>query len=347
MQTDYSLLVGPNGTIAKSGKTIYDSLHEGPGHLLPSIELEAILKKGLLGLDLNYPLRTRSKVLKTRICEILGYPVPASFKKTQPRFPAQDFDTYIQKSNNLQIWNQEIAPTRRYVIIRLDEKSRVTGVRVVAGETLAELDTTGTLTKKYQAKSREPVTASQLLTQSDSYSVLQTIAKLPNKSLALKERSGCPLTIDFSRFLAIADLYKKLLTLAGERLTDPGLDQERNRGAALHRTVCDALDISESCDTGACPDITEQLLEIKLQTASTIDLGLISPEDTTPLDFLPEVRHCDVRYAVFYGAVVGNQVRLDYVVLTRGADFFSFFQRFEGKVVNAKLQIPLPRSFFT
>jgi hypothetical protein len=45
--------------------------------------------------------------------------------------------------------------------------------------------------------------------------------------------------------------------------------------------------------------------------------------------------------------VVGNQVRLDYVVLTRGADFFSFFQRFEGKVVNAKLQIPLPRSFFT
>jgi hypothetical protein len=347
MQPDYSLLVGPNGTIAKSGKTIYDSLHEGPGHLLPSIELEAILKRGLLGLDLNYPLRTRSKVLKTRICEILGYPVPASFKKTQPRFPAQDFDTYIQKSNNLQIWNQEIAPTRRYVIIRLDEDSRVTGVRVVAGEILVELDTTGTLTKKYQAKSREPVTASHLLSQSDSYPAIQTIAKLPNKSLALKEQTGHALTIDFSKFLPIADLYRKLLTLAGERLTDPGLDQERNRGAALHRAVCDALDLSDSCDTGACPDITEQLLEIKLQTASTIDLGLISPDDPAPLDFLPEVRHCDVRYAVFYGAVVGNQVRLDYVVLTRGADFFSFFQRFEGKVVNAKLQIPLPRSFFT
>jgi hypothetical protein len=74
---------------------------------------------------------------------------------------------------------------------------------------------------------------------------------------------------------------------------------------------------------------------------------LISPDDTTPLDFLPEVLHSDVRYAVFYGAVVNNQVRLDYVVLTRGADFFSAFQRFEGKVVNAKLQIPLPRTFFT
>jgi hypothetical protein len=217
----------------------------------------------------------------------------------------------------------------------------------VAGETLAELDTTGTLTGKYQAKSREPVTTSHLLSQSDSYPVLQTIAKLPNRSLALKERTGRVLTIDFSKFLPVVDLYQRLLTLVGERLTDPGLDQERNRGAALHRAVCDALGLSDSCDTGACPDITEQLLEIKLQTAPTIDLGLISPDDTTPLDFLPEVRHCDVRYAVFYGAVVGNQVRLDYVVLTLGADFFSFFQRFEGKVVNTKLQIPLPRSFFT
>jgi hypothetical protein len=145
----------------------------------------------------------------------------------------------------------------------------------------------------------------------------------------------------------IADLYAKLLTLTGQRLADPGLDQERNRGAALHRAVCDALGLSDSCDTGACPDITEQLLEIKLQTAPTIDLGLISPDDITPLDWLPEVRHCDVRYAVFYGEVAGTRVKLDYVILTRGTDFFSFFQRFEGKVVNAKLQIPLPRTFFT
>jgi hypothetical protein len=94
----------------------------------------------------------------------------------------------------------------------------------VAGEILAELDTTGTLTKKYQPKSREPVTASHLLSQSDSYPVIQSIAKLPNKSLALKEQTGRALTIDFSKFLPISDLYKKLLTLAGQRLTDPGLD---------------------------------------------------------------------------------------------------------------------------
>jgi len=347
METDYSLLVGMVGSIAKSGKTIYDCLHDNPEYLLPGIELEAILRKGLLGLRLNYPLRTRSKVLKSKVCEILGYPIPTAFKKSKPRFPGQDFDTYVQKSSNLQIWNEEIVPSRRYVIIRLDETSVVIGVRVVTGETLAKLDTTGTLTKKYQAKSRESVTASRLVSQSDSYSVSEAIARLPNKKLVLEQDTGRALTIDFSRFLPIGELYKVLLKLTGKRLTDPGLDQERNRGAALHRAVCDFLELPDSCDTGSCPDITEQLLEIKLQTAATIDLGLISPDDATPLDFLPKVRHYDVRYAVFYGTIADSKVRLDHVVLSRGAEFFTFFQRFEGKIVNAKLQIPLPRDFFS
>ena len=164
MSPDYSSVVGSDGGIAKSGKTIYDALHESPDFILSGGDLEAILRAGLFGLDLNYPLRTRSKVLKSRICGILGYPVPASFKKSKPRFPGQDFDTYVQKSNNLQIWNEEITPTRRYVIIRLDEGSKVVGIRVVTGEVLAKLDTTGTLTRKYQAKSRAPVTQSELAT---------------------------------------------------------------------------------------------------------------------------------------------------------------------------------------
>jgi len=299
-----------------------------------------------MGLDLNYPLRTRSKILKSRICEILGYPVPTCFKRSKPRFPGQDFDTYIQKSNNLQIWNEKIVPTRRYVIIRLDDSSHVTGVRVVTGEILERLDTTGTLTKKYQAKSREPVTASVLVSQSDAYGVHDAIAAIPNRTLKLEQSGGRELVLDFSRFLPVDALYRRLLKLMGKRLSDPGLDQERSRGAVLHKAVSEVLGMSEYGDTGRFPDVMEQLLEIKLQTAPTIDLGLVSPDDSTSLDFLPCVRHCDVRYAVFYGEVVGAEVRLDHLVLTRGADFFSFFQRFEGKVVNAKLQFPLPRDFF-
>ena len=187
MASDYSSVVGRDGGIAKSGKGIYDALHDSPDFFLAARDLEAILRAGLVGLDLNYPLRTRSKVLKSKICEILGYPVPTSFRKSKPRFPGQDFDTYVQKSNNLQIWNEEISPTRRYVIIRLDEGSKVVGVRVVTGEVLAKLDTTGTLTKKYQAKSREPVTQSELVSQSDAYSVQDAIAALPNRKLTLPQ----------------------------------------------------------------------------------------------------------------------------------------------------------------
>lgn len=62
------------------------------------------------------------------------------------------FDTYAQKSNNLQVWNEELSPSRRYVILRVDELDKIARVKVVNGEELAQLDTTGTLTQKYQAR---------------------------------------------------------------------------------------------------------------------------------------------------------------------------------------------------
>ena len=128
MSSNYLSLVGDDGGLSKSGKTIYDSLRETPECFLPTVDLEAILRRGLIGLDLNYPLRTRSKVLKTEICKILGYPIPKSFTKSKRRFPGQDFDTYIQKSNNLQIWNDEIVPSPRttlFLITRAQRASRL------------------------------------------------------------------------------------------------------------------------------------------------------------------------------------------------------------------------------
>lgn len=107
--------------IRAKGLSIYDPVAVGdPVYWIPTPELQSLLDDGLRGLSLaRLPLRTRSKVVKTHVCEILGYPVPASFKKTQPRFPGQMFDTYTQKSNNLQVWNEELSASRRYVIIRI------------------------------------------------------------------------------------------------------------------------------------------------------------------------------------------------------------------------------------
>lgn len=75
--------------ICESGKNIYDALGPDDRSLwLPNLALEKVLKETLCGRSLHkLPLRTRSKVVKEAVCEALGYPVPKSFKKTQPRFP--------------------------------------------------------------------------------------------------------------------------------------------------------------------------------------------------------------------------------------------------------------------
>jgi hypothetical protein len=144
--------------IRASGLTIYDPIVVGSDLWIPSPELQAILSRALRGLNLTgLPLRTRSKRVKERVAQALGYPVPQTFLKRQPRFPGQCFDTYIQKSNNLQVWNEELSATRRYVLIRVDDNSLVSSVRVVTGETLAILDTTGlSITHKFGCPTGSP-----------------------------------------------------------------------------------------------------------------------------------------------------------------------------------------------
>lgn len=332
--------------IRDSRFTIYDGIDEDNELFLEIRQLEKVLGDALKGLNLDYPLRTRSKVLKSAVCQALGYPTPASFKKTQPRFPGQNFDTYVQKSNNLQIWNEEISPTRRYALIRVNDQSVVTHVKVVTGETIARLDPTGTLTQKFQARSRDQIVRSVLSSRTDTAYLRQRFEMARTWDPAACARSSPTSQPAPGALLPIQVLYDLLVLQVGQQLSDPGLDQERNRGASLHRAICAAFGYGEYRDGGQFPDVMNQLLEVKLQTASTVDLGLITPDSTEPIAELPDLRHCDVRYAVFYGTKVDRGVRLDHVVLTTGEEFFRFFQRFEGRILNKKLQIPLPIGFF-
>src|SRR5690606_22485596 len=104
--------------IRAKGLRIYDPIAVGdPQFWIPAPELQALLDEGLRGLSVDgLPNRTRSKVVKQAICEVLGYAVPSSFKRTRPRFPGQMFDTYTQKNRNLQVWNEGLAGSRRYVV---------------------------------------------------------------------------------------------------------------------------------------------------------------------------------------------------------------------------------------
>jgi len=335
--------------IQKSGRSIYDPISIGdPALWIPTNDLEALLVISLKGLSLaGLPLRTRSKLLKSKVCEAMGYPLPSSFTKTQPRFPGQNLDIYAQKSHNLQIWNEEISPTRRYAIIAIDGNDVVTTVRVVNGDALAKLDTTGTLTQKYQAGVNLKENAgTHLLTSSDSNNLLPALSS--GSEISLLNPSSDP---DENTLMPISTLFAKLSSLIGINFSDIGSDQERNRGAILHEYVSKALGYSIHQDNGQFPDIRHQLLEIKLQTSPTVDLGLVSPDSTELLDTQIingiHARHCDVRYAIFGATLSDGQVKITHLFLANGEDFFTHFRQFQGKVLNKKLQIPLPVSFFS
>ncbi|MEO8873655.1 MAG: restriction endonuclease [Candidatus Kapaibacterium sp.] len=335
--------------IANAGLNIYDPVVPDSIHWIPTPTLEEVLKIALIKLDTSeYPIRTRAKVVKAKVAEAMGYPVPLSFKKTQPRFPGQDLDVYVQQSRNLQIWNEAITLSRRYAIVIVSPEGLITDVRVVTGNEVQAWDKTGKLTSKYQAILKTG-TKSGLLSSKDT----AKFRSLLSSGTKAKKIVGSPLRNPTSEdLLSIKEVYSRLKSLVGKTLAYSGAAQERNRGALLHESVCLALGYSSLEDNGRFPDVTSQLLEIKLQLSQTIDLGLTKPDSTQNLEEIAlngrKISPADIRYALF-GAVWlehHKTVRLENLYLVTGADFFKFFKQMMGKEVNRKLQIPMPISIF-
>lgn len=340
--------------IQSSGFDIYTPIEVGDkDYWIPTPSLEHLLNQWLIGhvlkdsQDSAYPNRTRSKVLKIEACKALGYPIPKQFKRAKPRFIGQQFDIYGQKAFNLQIWNEPISPTRRYAIVDISDGDVINKVRVVYGQDLILLDKTGKITKKYQASLVTGAATHELVSSQDTPLMLPYV-----KSGATFATSVSPIDEPACEaLLPIQEIFERLSMLVGVLFADPGMDQERNRGAALHSLVCKMLGYSNYEDNGQFPDIRHQLLEVKLQTSPTIDLGMVLPDSEEAIVMPPvghhHPRHCDARYAVFYAKTDGKQVTLTHLFITTGADFFTRFRRFEGKVTNGKIQIPLPRNFFS
>lgn len=335
--------------IQQATPSIYDEIKVGDSrYWIPTSDLEFLLDNGLRGISLaGLALRTRSRFVKEKICKILGYPIPKRFTKTQPRFLGQLFDVYIQKSNNLQIWNEDVVASRRYVIVHVSTDLRISRVKVVTGKTLASLDSTGTLTRKYQARLSINQNIAELVSSEDTEHLKPFV-----KSEIILPSLRSPLsTPTVGELFSIQALFDKLGLLIGRSFPDPGPDQERNRGTDLHRLVCRNLGYSTYFDDGQFPDIIHQMLEVKLQISSTIDLGLVSPDSTENLpvqssSVAQSLRHCDVRYALFCAETDGKDVRLTHLFLTTGEKFFERFPKFGGKIQNKKLQIHLPGDFF-
>lgn len=324
---------------------IYAPLGEFSEAVYTSGELEALLNHDLTGQVFPGPIRTRSKLAKQAVCLALGYPAPQSFQRVKPRFPGQDMDVYVQQHDNLQVWNEELSPTRRYALIRVDDVGEVTSVRVVEGERLTDFDKTGTLTSKYQAKRKGSGFGSRLVSAVDTPEFVAELA--PTEELSESELAALsPVSLPVhGRVLTVRALHERLVTLVGQEL--PYSTSERLRGEQLHRAACAALGLGSYADTGRFPDIVCQSLEVKLQTAGTIDLGLVTPDSEEPaITLSPLLRHCDARYLIAYAVHDKDVLRVEHVVTSTGADFFSEFQKFGGLVQNQKLQLRLPRDFF-
>jgi hypothetical protein len=332
--------------IRQSGLSIYDRLDLHPSLYFDTPLLQVRLRVKLLGQAFAGPIRTRSLLAKGAVADALGYPVLRSFARVRPRFPGQNLDVAVQLSNNYQVWNEEVDSLRRYAFLRPDVDGRVVAVRVVTGEVIAALDRTGTLTSKYQASRKEGRSGSVLVTPRDTLNLIPLLGAprnmvfTPADSVAHLPRTGM--------VLPISDVYGRLLALVGTHVPDPGVGQDRVRGEGLQRAVTAALRVGRYENVGQWPDIRSQVLEVKLQMARTIDLGLVLPSSTEPAAFLGAgMRHSDVRYAVVYGTSTGEgTVLLDEVVVTTGEAFFEQFRQFGGLKINRKLQIPLPDKFF-
>jgi hypothetical protein len=305
--------------------------------------LEMLLKSELVGrTDLaGWAVKTRAVVAKKIVAEALGYDAPQSFKRVSPRLPHPAIDVYAQQSNNLQIWNEEVDAERRYVILILDDHE-ILDVRVVAGADLAQYDKTGKLTKKFQASRLYESAESTLVSDYDTDNFIERLdpgnIASPNPPVAQPEQGGV---------LTVAEIYSRLLPMVGSTYDDPGIVQERNRGTVVHREACRRLDTGAFADNGQFPDILSQLVEVKLQLARTVDLGLELPSSDTPLASANGVLDvCDVRYAIFYADRDGSSFTITSLVVTTGADFFQEYRQFGGLTSNAKLQLRLPSSWF-
>lgn len=304
---------------------------------LINLELKNFSVKGLAN-------RTRSKVVKEKIASALGYPIPKSFKKTQPRFYNQNLDSYNQKSNNLQIWNEGINPNRRYLIININSDDIIVGLKIIRGEALAILDKTGTLTQKYQARLNVKESKS-IVHKSDTDTLKKHISL---RKVDLSKSLPCDIPTP-ENLLPIETLYKKLKGLIDLEIDYMGEDQERSRGWELHMKICYFLGYENFKEDGKFPDIKHQLLEVKLQTSPTIDLGLFLPNSDVKVDLQDaelDVTAKDIRYAVIHAERAGDIATIKSILLVSGENFFEVFTRFEGKVTNKKLQIPLPSDFY-
>ena len=327
----------------------------------------------------------KSQWVKLEIIELLGYQRPSGLRTKQarqskPKFIHQLLDIFVQSSRNLQVWNYvpyadiiipgewnvaSESPYRykdcRYLLVFHNPEGVILKTTLVDGNKLAEWDTTGTQTIKWQASARR-----SYRNEISSQIIVNPIETLHNKispymQHPLEEKSRfiiqesqnpeSPLIKQPptpTSFLTHDEIAQSLRTLIGRKFENLGTGQERGMGQTLEKEVIKTLGYQsyQQTDTGDYPDLLHQLIEVKFQLRGTIDLGKHLPTDSSPIE-APwnkwEIAPREIRYvvALMEQDIQGNFI-VDSIVITSGEKFNEYFSISKG--TNSKVQIPVPLS---
>jgi hypothetical protein len=307
---------------------------KSPAFLTDIKKLPQILK-GLIGKDFKLTGKTRTdgaNIRKLIAKELLNSGLPEGAldeefeivppkKKGVPKMLRELIDTYTVTSGisyNLQVWNRipncktvlvkydSGASLKcddvRYVFVKIDsEKSIIASIIILTADYIeSKFGKFGRPTIKHQLlisnKARNQIYSSdsKILSFKDSkklsYFITDTYEK-PIDSIA-KEPS-------------IRDLYSinLLVEMVAKNLVGKKLENNatKNRGQALERMTLELLGYKMASNenlVGGYPDLPNQLLEVKVQDAQTVDLGKFTPEKEEIVVEENKLTTFDVRYLI-------------------------------------------------
>jgi hypothetical protein len=148
---------------------------------------------------------------------------------------------------------------------------------------------------------------------------------------------------------SLQSLYSiKLLTervakkLIGKKLENSAT---KNRGQSLERMTLDLLGYkmeSSANLVGGFPDIPNQLLEVKVQDAQTVDLGRFTPENEEVIVIENNLTTFDVRYLIALTNPTTDVI--EGIILAPGKKLGELFTYVSD--VSYKCQCSIPMSFF-
>ena len=300
------------------------------------------------------------------IADAESYSIMPPRKKGVPKMLAELIDSYLVTSGdsyNLQVWNR--IPNSESVLVEFSDESdplRNCDVRLVLAKIDIEnskIDSIAILSPEYIEKKwgkfGKPTIKHQLLisniirgkivrsAERMAFAVDTERGKSFSTGQFILPASGLHDPIDPSRLFSIELIRDRVATELIGRKINAG--DTKTRGQALEKMVAELLGYNMEPTTGLVggyPDIPNQLLEVKVQDAQTIDLGKYTPEiDEIVVEGLGLTTQ-DVRYLIALTNPATNII--EGVVLMPGAELGRRYTYVSD--TSYKCQRSIPMAFF-